>query len=82
MECVKFTISVIVKNRFGVLARVAGLFSKRGYNIDRLSAIPIDGTDESEILLTSSGDENTRNQIIKQLEKLYDVMTVEIISMQ
>ena len=79
MEC-KFTLSIIVVNKFGVLARVAGLFSKRGYNIDSLTVgvMPEDG-EHSRIIMTSSGDDATREQIIKQLEKLHDVREVKLI---
>ena len=75
-----FTISILVANRFGVLTRVAGMFSKRGYNIDRLSAIPIEGSGRSEIIVTSNGDAAVKEQIIKQLEKLHDVQEVEVIN--
>ncbi len=75
-----FTLSIIVYNKFGVLARVAGLFSKRGYNIDSLyvSAMTED-EDFSRIIMTSQGNEATKLQIIKQLKKLQDVKEVKII---
>lgn len=76
----KFTLSIIVANKFGVLARVAGLFSKRGYNIDSLFVTDMAENDKlSRIIMTSSGDEETKEQIIKQLEKLHDVKEVKII---
>ena len=80
MEIKKFTLSIIVMNKFGVLARVSGLFSKRGYNIDSLTVgvMPEDET-MSRIIMTSSGDDATREQIIKQLEKLHDVKEVKLI---
>lgn len=80
MEIRGFTLSIVVANRFGVLARVAGLFSKRGYNIDSLhvNTMTEDGN-FSRIIMTSKGDEATKLQIIKQLGKLHDVKEVKII---
>ena len=80
MDIKKFTLSIIVVNKFGVLARVAGLFSKRGYNIDSLT-VNVMPEDErlSRIIMTSSGNDATREQIVKQLEKLYDVREVKVI---
>lgn len=80
MEIKKFTLSIIVMNKFGVLHRISGLFSKRGYNIDSLT-VNVMPEDErmSRIIMTSSGDDATREQIIKQLEKLFDVKEVKLI---
>src|SRR6516165_8532444 len=71
------TISVLVENEFGVLARVAGLFSSRGYNIDSLTVNedPLDPT-VSRIVLVTSGDEQVLEQINKQLNKLVSVIKV------
>ncbi len=71
------TISVLVENEFGVLARVAGLFSSRGFNIESLTVNedPIDPT-VSRIVLISSGDEQILEQINKQLNKLICVIKV------
>ncbi len=75
-----FTLSIIVSNKFGVLARVAGLFAKRGYNIDSLYVSPTtENEDFSRIIMTSQGDEAARKQIMKQLGKLFDVKEVKII---
>jgi acetolactate synthase-1/3 small subunit len=80
MEISRFTLSIIVYNKFGVLARVAGLFSKRGYNIDSLNVnVTVEDESLSRIIMTSSGDDATREQIIKQLEKLHDVKEVKLI---
>jgi len=80
MNIPRFTLSIIVANKFGVLARVAGLFSKRGYNIDSLFVTEmVENTALSRIILTSSGDDDTKEQIISQLEKLHDVKEVKII---
>jgi|SRR5437867_3896443 len=71
------TISVLVENEFGVLARVAGLFSSRGFNIESLTVNedPIDPT-VSRIVLISSGDDQILEQINKQLNKLVTVIKV------
>lgn len=71
------TISVVVENEFGVLARVAGLFSSRGFNIQSLT-VNEDPTDPtvSRIVLVTSGDEQILEQINKQLNKLVTVIKV------
>ncbi len=71
------TISIVVENEFGVLARVAGLFSSRGYNIQSLTVNedPLDPT-VSRIVLVTSGDEQILEQIGKQLNKLVSVIKV------
>jgi acetolactate synthase-1/3 small subunit len=71
------TISVLVENEFGVLARVAGLFSSRGFNIQSLTVNedPLDPT-VSRIVLVSSGDDQILEQINKQLNKLVSVIKV------
>lgn len=63
-------LSAIVLNEHGVLSRVVGLFSGRGYNIDSLTVAPIDRTEFSRINIITSGDERTYEQIVKQLHKL------------
>ena len=65
------TISVLVENEFGVLARVAGLFSSRGFNIESLTVNedPLDPT-VSRIVLVATGDDQILEQINKQLNKL------------
>jgi acetolactate synthase I/III small subunit len=71
------TISVLVENEFGVLARVAGLFSSRGFNISSLTVNedPVDPT-VSRIVLVTSGDDQILEQINKQLNKLVSVIKV------
>ena len=71
------TISVLVENEFGVLARVAGLFSSRGFNIESLTVNedPLDPT-VSRIVLVTTGDEQVLEQINKQLNKLIPVIKV------
>ena len=63
-------LSVIVLNEHGVLSRIVGLFSGRGYNIDSLTVAPVNGSEFSRINIVTSGDEKTAEQIIKQLHKL------------
>jgi acetolactate synthase-1/3 small subunit len=69
-------ISILVENKFGVLARVAGLFSARGYNIESLSVAPTLDPTTSMITIVTSGDEQIIEQIIKQLNKVIEVLKV------
>jgi acetolactate synthase-1/3 small subunit len=72
----RHTISVLVENKFGVLTRVAGLFSGRGYNIDTLNVAPTQDATASRMTIVTHGDEPTIEQIVKQLNKLPDVIKV------
>ncbi len=72
----RHTISVLVENKFGVLTRVAGLFSGRGYNIDTLNVAPTADPTASRMTIVTRGDDATVDQIVKQLQKLADVMKV------
>lgn len=72
----KHTISVLVENRPGVLARAAGLFSRRGYNIDSLAVSTTEDPGISRMTITVSGPATTLEQISKQLYKLIDVIKV------
>jgi acetolactate synthase-1/3 small subunit len=72
----KHTIAVMVENRFGVLSRVAGLFSARGYNIESLSVGETLDPTVSRMTLVVRGDEFVIEQVIKQLHKLIDVIKV------
>ena len=69
----KFTVGIIVSNHFGVLNRVAGLYAKRGYNIDSLAVGETENPAFSRMTIVSTGDEYMKNQVLKQLEKLHDV---------
>ncbi len=69
--------SVLVENRSGVLCKVAGLFSRRCYNIDSLAVGETDNSDVSCMTIVSSGDERTIEQIEKQLNKKLDVIKVK-----
>jgi acetolactate synthase I/III small subunit len=72
----RHTISVLVENKFGVLTRVAGLFSGRGYNIDSLNVAPTHDATASRMTIVTHGDEATLEQIVKQLNKLPDALKV------
>jgi len=69
-------ISVLVENKFGVLARVAGLFSARGYNIESLSVAPTLDPTTSMITIVTVGDDRIIEQIMKQLNKVVEVLSV------
>ena len=73
----RHTISVLVENKFGVLTRVAGLFSGRGYNIDTLNVGPTHDPKLSRMTIVTTGDEATLEQIVKQLNKLPNVIKVQ-----
>lgn len=69
-------ISVELENESGALSRVAGLFSARGFNIESLTVAPTNDETLSRMTIVSVGDDNIIDQIVKQLEKLIDVVTV------
>jgi acetolactate synthase-1/3 small subunit len=72
----RHTFSVLVENKFGVLARVAGLFSGRGFNIDSLTVSPTHDESLSKMTIVTSGDDAVLEQIDKQLNKLVNVLKV------
>ncbi|MEZ5277330.1 MAG: acetolactate synthase small subunit [Opitutaceae bacterium] len=72
----RHTISVLVENKFGVLARIAGLFSGRGFNIDSLNVAPTHEPSLSRITVVLRGDDAVLDQINKQLRKLINVIEV------
>lgn len=72
----KHTISVLVENKFGVLARVASLFSAKGYNIESLAVGETVDPDVSRMTIVVPGDEAILEQIVKQLRRLIDVIKV------
>ena len=72
----KHTISVTVENKFGVLARVSGLLSSRGYNIDSLAVGETNSPSVSRMTIVVHGDDRVLDQVIKQLNKLVDVIEV------
>ena len=69
-------ISVLVSNKSGALTRISGLFARRGFNIESLSVCTTEDPAVSRMTITSSDDEAVLQQIVKQLDKLYDVIKV------
>ena len=76
MTTKKHILSILVDNEPGVLSRIAGLFSGRGYNIDTLSVAQTMESKASRVIMETSGDDHIIEQIIKQLYKLINVITV------
>ncbi len=74
-----YVIGVLVSNLAGVLSRVSGMFTRRGFNIDSLTVGETESAAFSRITITFCGDEGTKCQLIKQLEKLHDVKEVEVL---
>jgi acetolactate synthase-1/3 small subunit len=72
----RHTITVIVENKFGVLARIAGMFSGRGFNIDTLNVGPTMNPSMSRMTLVVRGDDKVLEQVTRQLEKLVDVIEI------
>ncbi|MCQ2596293.1 MAG: acetolactate synthase small subunit [Treponema sp.] len=72
----KFVLSVLVENHAGVLSRVSGLFSRRGYNIDSLTVCETSNPDQSRMTIVVRGDEYILDQIQKQLSKLVEVISI------
>ncbi|MFP4155800.1 MAG: acetolactate synthase small subunit [Halothiobacillaceae bacterium] len=70
-------ISILMENESGALSRVAGLFSARGYNIESLSVAPTNDGTLSRLTLVTRGDDQIIEQIVKQLNKLVDVIKVQ-----
>jgi len=70
-------VSTLVENRAGTLSRVSGLFSRRGFNIDSLTVGETDNPSISRMTIAVTGEERILEQIIKQLEKLVDVIAVK-----
>ena len=75
----KFIIAVYVDNQFGVLTRVTGLFTRRGFNIDSLTVGVTESPEYSRITITMRGDEYAKAQVINQLKKLINVKKVEVL---
>jgi acetolactate synthase-1/3 small subunit len=73
----RHTISVLVENKFGVLTRISGLFSGRGFNIDTLNVAPTQDPDTSRMTIVVKGDDTVLEQVTKQLNKLVDVIKVQ-----
>ena len=73
----RHTISVLVENKFGVLTRIAGMFSGRGFNIDTLNVAPTLDPSTSRMTIVVSGDDTVLEQVTKQLNKLIDVIHID-----
>lgn len=76
----RHTLAVLVENNPGVLARVAGLFSRRGYNIDSLAVGRTDNPTISRMTIVVEGDDRVLEQVTKQLHKLIDVIKISDIT--
>lgn len=76
----KHTISVLVNDQPGVLARVANLFGRRGFNIDSITVGAAEEKGLSRMVIVTTGDERTLEQVMKQLHKLIDVIKVQHLS--
>lgn len=72
----KHTISALVENHFGVLCRISGLFSSRGFNIDSLSVGETEDPTISRMTIVVRGDDSVLEQVVKQLNRLIDVIRV------
>jgi len=75
----KHLLSVLVENHAGVLSRVSGLFSRRGFNIDSLAVGVTEDPDVSRITIVVDGDDYTVEQVCKQLSKLIDVIKIKLL---
>ncbi len=73
----RHTLSILVENKFGVLARIAGLFSGRGFNIDSLNVAPTKNPTFSRMTVVVKGDDRVLEQLTRQLDKLINVIEVE-----
>jgi acetolactate synthase-1/3 small subunit len=73
----KHLLSVLVQNHAGVLSRVSGLFSRRGFNIDSLAVGVTENPEVSRITIVVDGDDYTVDQVTKQLNKLIDVLKIK-----
>ncbi|MBP3918666.1 MAG: acetolactate synthase small subunit [Clostridia bacterium] len=73
-------IAIYVENKYGVLTRVAGMFMRKGFNIDSLTVGETDDPAYSRITITLNGDEYAREQLINQLKKLFNVKQVKLLA--
>ena len=79
MEKKKFIIAVYVENKAGVLTRVTGMFTRRGFNIDALTVGETECSEYSRITICMSGDQYAKEQLVNQLKKLMVVKKVEVL---
>ena len=73
----RHTISVLVENKFGVLTRIAGMFSGRGFNIDTLNVGPTLDPSTSRMTIVVRGDDTVLDQVVKQLNKLVEIIEIQ-----
>ena len=73
----KFIIGMLVSNKFGVLTRISGMFSRRGFNIDSLTVGVTENDNYSRMTVTMTGDDYARDQMIKQLSKIQEVKEIK-----
>jgi acetolactate synthase-1/3 small subunit len=76
----KFTVELIVSNHYGVLNRITGLYAKRGCNIDSLYVNETQNPEKSRMLITSKGNKYVQTQMVRQLQKLYDVQNIVLMA--
>lgn len=72
----KHTLSVLVEDQSGALSRISGLFARRGFNIESLAVGPAEAKGISRLTMVVEGDEETLQQMTKQLDKLVNVLNV------
>jgi acetolactate synthase-1/3 small subunit len=75
----QYVIGVIVANVSGVLSRVSGMFTRRGFNIDSLTVGETESSGFSRITIAFHGDDDMKERILQQLQKLHDVREVEVL---
>ena len=75
-EIKKYTIGMLASNRSGVMTRITGLFSRRGYNIESITGCATEDPEISRLTIILNGDEYTLYQMIKQLDKLEDIKKI------
>lgn len=76
----QYVIGVLVSNVTGVLSRVSGMFTRRGFNIDSLTVGETESSHFSRITIAFHGNDYIKEQIVKQLQKLHDVKEVEVLN--
>lgn len=75
----RYVIAVYVENKYGVVARVSGLFMRRGFNIDSFTGQETDDPRYSRLTITLRGDDFTKDQVINQLKKLHNIKKVKLL---
>lgn len=78
----RYVIAVYVENKYGVVARVSGLFMRRGFNIDSFTGQETDDPRYSRLTITLRGDDFTKDQVITQLKKLHNIKQVKLLEQE